>query len=69
MREARKEVARLERALDRLGERGARLHEAMAEQATDHVRLAELTAELGGLTAEREELETAWLEAAAALEP
>jgi hypothetical protein len=40
----------------------------MAEQATDHVRLAELTAELGALTAEREELEAAWLEAAAVLE-
>jgi ATP-binding cassette subfamily F protein uup len=68
MREARKEVARLERTLDRLGEREARLHEAMAEQATDHVRLAELTAELRALTAERETLEAAWLEAAEALE-
>src|SRR3954452_23075496 len=68
MREARKEVARLERALDRLGEREARLHEAMAEQATDHVRLADLTAQLGALTAEREELEAAWLQAAEALD-
>src|SRR3954447_21475470 len=68
MREARKEVARLERALDRLSEREARVHDAMAEQATDHVRLAELTADLGVLRAEREELETAWLEAAATLE-
>src|SRR3954449_5909638 len=68
MRDARKEVARLERVLDRLGEREARLHEAMAEQATDHVRLADLTAELGTLTAEREELEAAWLQAAEALD-
>jgi ATP-binding cassette subfamily F protein uup len=40
----------------------------MAEQATDHLRLAELTADLGVIAAEREELEAAWLEAAAALE-
>ena len=37
-------------------------------QATDHVRLGELTAELDALAAERDELEAAWLEAAAALE-
>jgi ATP-binding cassette subfamily F protein uup len=68
VREARKEVARLERALDRLSERESSLHDAMAEQATDHVRLAELTAELDALMSERDELEAAWLEAAAALE-
>jgi ATP-binding cassette subfamily F protein uup len=68
VREARKEVARLERALDRLSERESSLHDAMAEQATDHVRLAELTAELDALAIERDELEAAWLEAAAALE-
>jgi ATP-binding cassette subfamily F protein uup len=68
VREARKEVARLERALDRVGDRETRLHEAMAEQATDHVRLGELTAELEALAAERDDLEAAWLEAAAALE-
>src|SRR4051812_21222710 len=61
VREARKELARLERALDRLGDREARLHEAMAEQANDHVRLGELTAELTALAAERDELEAAWL--------
>jgi ABC transport system ATP-binding/permease protein len=68
LREARKELGRLERALDRLGDRETRLHEEMAAQATDHVRLGELDAELSALAAEREELEAAWLEAAAALE-
>jgi ABC transport system ATP-binding/permease protein len=68
VREARKELARLERALDRLGDRESRLHEQMAEQATDHVRLGELDAELTALAAERDELEAAWLEAAAILE-
>jgi hypothetical protein len=68
VREARKELGRLERALDRLGEREARLHEEMAAQATDHVRLGELDAELSALATERDELEAAWLEAAAVLE-
>ena len=68
VREARKELARVERGLDRLGERETRLHEAMAAEATDHVRLGELTAQLRALAAERDALESAWLEAAAALE-
>jgi ABC transport system ATP-binding/permease protein len=68
VREARKELGRLERALDRLGERETRLHEEMAEAATDHVRLAELAAELRALAAERDDVEAAWLEAAAVLE-
>ncbi len=68
VREARKELGRLERALDRLGERETRLHEEMAEAATDHVRLGELTAELRALAAERDDVEAAWLESAALLE-
>jgi ATP-binding cassette subfamily F protein uup len=68
VREARKELGRLERALDRLGDREARLHDEMAAQATDHVRLGELDTELSALTTERDELEAAWLETAAVLE-
>ena len=67
-RAARKESQRLERALDRIGEREAALREAMAESATDHVRLGELQAELEAAAAERERLESAWLEAAETLE-
>ena len=61
-------AARLERALEQLGDREARLHEAMAAQATEHVRLGELNAELSALAGERDELEAAWLETAAVLE-
>jgi ATP-binding cassette subfamily F protein uup len=64
IRAARKEAARLERALEKLADREAALHEAMASAATDHVRLSELQAELAQLEAEREELEAQWLEAA-----
>jgi ATP-binding cassette subfamily F protein uup len=67
-RAARKEVQRLERALDRLGEREAALHEAMAASASDHGRLRELQAELEALVAERETAEAAWLDAAEVLE-
>jgi hypothetical protein len=41
----------------------------MAASATDHEKLGELTAELEALVAERERLESAWLEAAALLGP
>jgi ATP-binding cassette subfamily F protein uup len=68
VRAARKEVQRLERALERLDDREAALHESMAASATDHGRLRELNGELAALTAEREQLEGAWLETSAALE-
>src|SRR4051794_27255485 len=46
VRAARKEVQRLERALERLSAREVELHELMAEAASDHLRLRELQAEL-----------------------
>jgi ATP-binding cassette subfamily F protein uup len=68
LREGRKEVRRLERDLQRLADREARLHDEMAASATDHGRLRELDAELRAVTAEREQLEEAWLHASEALE-
>jgi ATP-binding cassette subfamily F protein uup len=68
LRTARKEVQRIERALDRLGEREAALYEQMAAAAADHVRLHDLQGELEAATAERERLEAAWLEHSEALE-
>jgi ATP-binding cassette subfamily F protein uup len=67
-RAARKDVARLERALERLGERERALQGDMAASATDHVRLRELQAGLEAARAERERLEAEWLEAAELLE-
>jgi ABC transport system ATP-binding/permease protein len=61
-RAARKELTRLERALDRLSAREEKLHAAMAEAAADHARLRELDAELRALKAEQSETEDAWLE-------
>ncbi|MEA2312637.1 MAG: transport system ATP-binding/permease protein, partial [Solirubrobacteraceae bacterium] len=68
LRAARKEVARLERALERLGERESALHEEMAASASDHVRLRELQSELETVAAERDSAEAAWLETAETLE-
>jgi ATP-binding cassette subfamily F protein uup len=68
LRAARKEVTRLERALERLGQREQALHEHMASSATDHARLRELNADLAAVVAEREQLEGEWLETSEALE-
>ena len=64
LREARKTVARVEKALARLGEREARVHEDMVAQATDAGAMTRLSAELAEIHAEREALELQWLAAA-----
>ncbi|MDT0545865.1 MULTISPECIES: ABC-F family ATP-binding cassette domain-containing protein [Streptomyces] len=63
-RAAKKELQKIERRLDRIGEQESELHERIAEHATDFAKVAELDARLRELTAEREELETSWLELA-----
>ena len=63
-REARKAMARIEKQLARLSEREERLHADMAEKATDPTALAELSARLQDVVAERDQLEAEWLEAA-----
>ncbi len=68
MRAARKEVARLERAMEKLAARETALQSEMVEAATDHVRLADLQEELEAARTEREELELAWLEASELVE-
>ncbi|MCQ4080550.1 ABC-F family ATP-binding cassette domain-containing protein [Streptomyces sp. RB6PN25] len=63
-RAVKKELQRIERQLDRIAEKEAALHAAIAENATDFERVAELDAELRGLRDERDELEMRWLEIA-----
>ncbi|KAA0084141.1 ABC transporter ATP-binding protein [Mycolicibacterium sp. P9-64] len=60
-RKTGKELARIESQLGKLEQRVAALHETMAEAAADHVRAAELNAELGELLARKEALEEEWL--------
>ncbi len=68
LRATRKEIQRLERALERQAELERKLHEQMSASATDHTRLSELHEQLSAAVAQRESLEEAWLEAAASLE-
>lgn len=68
LREARKTVARVEKSLARLGERESRVHQQMAQQATDAGAMTSLSAELSDIHAERESLELEWLEAAELVE-
>nr|WP_285596454.1 ABC-F family ATP-binding cassette domain-containing protein [Kineosporia sp. NBRC 101731] len=63
-RAARKEMARIERQISKLASREEKLHAQMAEKATDHAAISKLDAELREVTAEKDALEEAWLEAA-----
>ncbi|GGM30886.1 ABC-F family ATP-binding cassette domain-containing protein [Promicromonospora citrea] len=64
IRAAKKEVSRIERRLAKIAEKEAELHEKIAQQATDYQAVARLDTELRELADERDELESAWLEAA-----
>jgi ABC transport system ATP-binding/permease protein len=63
-----REVKRLERAIEKLAARESTLDEQMTACATDHASLATLQSELDEVVAERERLETAWLQASETLE-
>jgi len=63
-RQAKKDLARLEQQIARLDQRLSALHEQMAAAASDYQRLTNLQRELESISANKEELELAWLEAA-----
>jgi ABC transport system ATP-binding/permease protein len=67
-RAAQKELARVERELERAERRDAELQAAMAAAATDAARLDELTRELSAVAADRDRLEASWLELSETLE-
>jgi ABC transport system ATP-binding/permease protein len=60
-RAGQKELTRLERQIARLTDTEERLHAALAESASDYVRLIELGEELRSVQAERADLEERWL--------
>jgi len=64
LREARKELARLDRQVERIAARESELHQALAAAAADYTRLIELDEELRSVKAERAALEDRWLEVA-----
>lgn len=63
-RAARKELARLERRLQRLAVDERRLLAELAEHAADYGRVADLDGRLRAVRAERDDVEDAWLRAA-----
>jgi ATP-binding cassette subfamily F protein uup len=67
-RAARKAVARIDKRLARIAELEAELNEQVLEHAQDYEKLAELGARLETLSAERDDLELQWLEAAELLD-
>jgi ATP-binding cassette subfamily F protein uup len=68
IRQARKDLQRLDRELERIAAEELELQTAMAAHATDHARLGELSAELDALAARRDQVESAWLQAASLLD-
>src|SRR5690606_21907800 len=60
-RAARKELARLERRLEKLTTREAELQEQLAAHATDYSKLTELTGQWEQAKAERVRVEEEWL--------
>lgn len=67
-RELAKELARIERQLDKLAAQEQHLHAALAQAATDYTAAATLDADLRCLHTQREELENQWLELSEAAE-
>jgi ABC-type multidrug transport system ATPase subunit len=61
LRAAKKELVRVERALGKLEQREKRLHEQLAEHATDYEKITTLDAELRELRVERAAVEEEWL--------
>ena len=64
IRQARKDLTRIERRLARIADDEATLHDKIAADATNYEAVAELDARLRALAEEREGLEAEWLEAA-----
>jgi ATP-binding cassette subfamily F protein uup len=63
-RELRKELNRLERQLDKLGDQEAKLHAQMAEAASDYAKLGSLDDRLRDVLAQKDTVEAEWLELA-----
>jgi ATP-binding cassette subfamily F protein uup len=63
-RASQKELARIERRLDKIADQEKDLHDRMAEAATDYAKIAELDVKLRELADERGRLEEEWLELA-----
>ncbi|MCF0094708.1 ABC-F family ATP-binding cassette domain-containing protein [Micromonospora sp. MH99] len=61
VRQARKELTRLERQLGKLDQREVTLLDQLAADATDYAKVADLDTQLKDLRAERERIEETWM--------
>jgi ABC transport system ATP-binding/permease protein len=64
LRQARKDLSRLERQLAKLEERVLRINEQLASHGSDYDKIIELDAQLKAVQEERAQVEEAWLELA-----
>jgi chromosome segregation ATPase len=64
VRQARKDLTRLERQLGKLDERVLKLNESLAQNGSDYGKIVELEAQLKAVQEERGQIEEAWLELA-----
>ncbi|WP_406074854.1 ABC-F family ATP-binding cassette domain-containing protein [Micromonospora sp. NBC_01638] len=61
VRQARKDLTKLERQLSKLDQREVTMLDQLAADATDYARVAELDTQLKDLRAERERIEESWM--------
>jgi CHAD domain-containing protein len=61
LRQARKDLARLERQLGKLEDRILALNEKLADHGSDYDKIVELEAQLKAVQEERAQVEEAWL--------
>ncbi|MEU4158435.1 ABC-F family ATP-binding cassette domain-containing protein [Actinoplanes sp. NPDC026670] len=64
LRQAKKDLARLERQMEKLSDREAKINESLAEHGSNYDKLVELEAQLKTVQQEKAETEEAWLELA-----
>jgi ATP-binding cassette subfamily F protein uup len=64
LRQAKKDLARLERQMEKLSDREAKINESLAEHGSNYDKLVELEAQLKAVQQEKAETEEAWLELA-----
>ena len=64
LRQARKDLGKLERQLAKIDDRERKINESLAEHGSDYDKIVELDAELKRVQQERAEVEEAWLELA-----
>jgi ATPase subunit of ABC transporter with duplicated ATPase domains len=64
LRQAKKDLSRLERQMEKLSDKEAKINESLAEHGSNYDKLVELEAQLKAVQQEKAETEEAWLELA-----